>query len=83
MNDNNKAVNEKEVELINTAEVHYNLPVAKLAEIALARHEGKLTSSGALSVRTGKYTGRSPDDKFIVNDGEFSRDIWWVISINL
>jgi len=74
---NNKISIEKEVELINTAKVHYNLPIAKLVEIALARHEGKLTSSGALSVRTGKYTGRSPNDKFIVNDGELSKDIWW------
>lgn len=75
MNLNN--VNIKEVDLPNTAEVHYNLPVAKLVEIALARREGVLTSSGALCVRTGKYTGRSPNDKYIVNDKEVSGDIYW------
>ncbi len=67
----------EEVVLTNTAEVHYNLPVAKLVEKALARREGVLTTSGALSVRTGKYTGRSPNDKYIVDNGELSKDIWW------
>ena len=56
--------------------MHYNLPVAKLVERALARGEGVLTSNGALRVETGKYTGRSPNDKFIVDNGELSEDIW-------
>ncbi len=77
MSHNIKVSNIKEVDLLNNAKVHYNLPVAKLVEIALARREGILTSSGALCVRTGKYTGRSPDDKYIVNDGEFSQKICW------
>ncbi len=72
-----KAGSLKELGLINTSEVHYNLPVAKLVERALARGEGVLTSNGALRVETGKYTGRSPNDKFIVDNGELSEDIWW------
>lgn len=67
----------EELGLINTAGVNYNLPIAKLVEIALAREEGMLTSGGALRVETGKYTGRSPDDKYIVKDGELTRRIWW------
>ena len=37
--------------------VHTNLPPAELVEIALARNEGKLTSTGALMPDTGEFTG--------------------------
>ena len=40
---------------------------AVLTEKALKNHEGILTSKGALAVETGKYTGRSPEDRFIVD----------------
>ncbi|HHU76478.1 MAG TPA: phosphoenolpyruvate carboxykinase (ATP) [Firmicutes bacterium] len=69
--------NVKDADFFDTAKMPRNLPVAKLVEIALMRGEGTLTSRGALSVRTGKYTGRSPNDKFIVDDKETSGDIWW------
>jgi len=56
---------------------HRNLPVSKLLEESVCRGEGILTSKGALSVSTGKYTGRSPNDKFIVEE-PYTRDkIWW------
>ena len=45
-----------------------NLSVERLVDIALAKNEGILTSSNALLVYTGKYTGRSPDDKYIVDN---------------
>ena len=51
-----------------------NLPVEKLIDIALEKNEGILTSSKALLVYTGKYTGRSPDDKYIVDNVD---DIAW------
>jgi len=47
--------------------VHRNAAVPFLVEKALARNEGVLSNTGALAVETGKYTGRSPDDKFIVD----------------
>ena len=47
--------------------VFRNLPIPQLVEKALERGEGKLTDTGALSIITGKYTGRSPKDKFIVD----------------
>jgi len=45
-----------------------NLPVSQLVEIALARGEGVLAVSGSFSCTTGKYTGRSPEDRFIVDE---------------
>ena len=47
--------------------VYRNLTPAELTEHALRRGEGKLSKTGALVVTTGKYTGRSPKDKFIVD----------------
>jgi phosphoenolpyruvate carboxykinase (ATP) len=57
--------------------VQYNLPISSLIEKSLMRGEGKLTSTGALSVETGAYTGRSPKDKFIVNESSISDKIEW------
>ncbi|MBE6631432.1 MAG: phosphoenolpyruvate carboxykinase (ATP) [Ruminococcaceae bacterium] len=57
--------------------VYRNLCPAKLVEIALANKEGKLSETGAFVVNTGKYTGRSPDDKFIVDTPEYHNDISW------
>lgn len=56
---------------------HRNLPVPKLLEESVCRGEGILTSKGALSVSTGKYTGRSPNDKFIVEEPNTRDKIWW------
>jgi phosphoenolpyruvate carboxykinase (ATP) len=57
--------------------VHYNMTPAQLVEIAVKRGEGVLTSTGALRVTTGKYTGRSPNDKFIVDSPMVHSDIAW------
>lgn len=57
--------------------VHKNLPTPKLIEMALSRGEGVLTERGALVARTGKYTGRTPKDKFVVRTPEVENDIWW------
>ncbi|MCY9513066.1 phosphoenolpyruvate carboxykinase (ATP) [Paenibacillus apiarius] len=56
---------------------HRNLPVAKLVESALLHGEGQLTSTGALQITTGKYTGRSPKDKFIVREPQSTDHIAW------
>ncbi|MDR0890436.1 MAG: phosphoenolpyruvate carboxykinase (ATP) [Oscillospiraceae bacterium] len=57
--------------------VHRNLGPAQLTEAALRRGEGKLSNTGALVVTTGKYTGRSPNDKFIVDTPAVHDDIAW------
>jgi phosphoenolpyruvate carboxykinase (ATP) len=44
---------------------------------SLAGGESELTADGAVSVRTGAFTGRSPKDKFIVRDGLTDTAVWW------
>jgi len=58
---------------INPSKIYRNLPVEKLVEISVQKNEGMITSTGSLSVKTGKFTGRSPDDRFIVFD-DLTRD---------
>jgi len=57
--------------------VHVNMSIPRLIETAIHKGEGSLSSAGALSVSTGKYTGRSPNDKFIVDTPSVHDDIWW------
>jgi phosphoenolpyruvate carboxykinase (ATP) len=52
------------------------LPPALIAH-ALRRNEGHLSQDGALMVRTGVHTGRSVQDKFIVDEPATSADVWW------
>jgi len=54
-----------------------NLPISKLVEIALARQEGVLSHTGALCCTTGNYTGRSPHDRFIVEEASIQNQIAW------
>lgn len=63
--------------LVNLRNIHWNLPAAVLVEHALARGEGKLAANGALTATTGVHTGRSPKDKYIVANEEYSSKIWW------
>ncbi len=63
--------------LTTKRKVHHNLPPAELVEFALARKEGKLTSTGALMSDTGKFTGRSPKDRYIVLDDKTRDSVWW------
>ncbi len=54
-----------------------DLPPSELIEHALTRNEGSLTDTGALLITTGKRTGRSPNDRFIVDEQSTSEDIDW------
>ncbi len=55
----------------------WNLSEPALYEHTIGRGEGQLADGGALVVRTGQYTGRSPKDRFIVDDPSITADIWW------
>ena len=57
--------------------VYYNLLEPALIERAVARGEGKLGLGGAFLVSTGKHTGRSPKDKFVVRTPDVEDSIWW------
>jgi phosphoenolpyruvate carboxykinase (ATP) len=60
-----------------SAQLHWNLLTPALIEQAVARGEGVLAKDGPLVVKTGKHTGRSAKDKFIVRDAETESTIWW------
>ncbi|MED5579336.1 MAG: phosphoenolpyruvate carboxykinase (ATP) [Nitrospinota bacterium] len=57
--------------------IHYNLPISSLIETSIKRGESFLANNGALVVKTGKFTGRSPKDKFTVNQNPSNKKIWW------
>jgi len=65
------------LEIPTTGHVYRNLPTPELVEQALARGEGKFASNGALFVTTGERTGRSPNDRFVVDSPDVHDDIWW------
>jgi phosphoenolpyruvate carboxykinase (ATP) len=54
-----------------------NLPIATLVERALQNGEGQLSNTGALVVETGRRTGRSPSDRFIVQDATTETSVQW------
>ena len=67
----------KDLQIAGEGRIFRNLPITALTEDALFRGEGRLSDTGALVVETGKYTGRSPDDKFIVDTAEVHDEIAW------
>jgi len=54
-----------------------NLTPAELVRHSLINGEGVLTDTGALMADTGEFTGRSPKDKFTVNDAKTENTVWW------
>ncbi|MDD7522937.1 MAG: phosphoenolpyruvate carboxykinase (ATP), partial [Clostridiales bacterium] len=63
--------------ILSPKAIYRNLSPAALVEHALERKEGKLNNTGALVINTGKYTGRSPNDRFIVDTPNVHDMIDW------
>lgn len=62
---------------IHSGVAHWNLSPDKLAEMAIEKGQAKRTSSGAIAIDTGEFTGRSPKDKFTVKDSLTENSVWW------
>ena len=62
---------------IHKAKINYNLSVSDLYEISISKNLGQLTNDGVLSINTGKFTGRSPKDRYIVKDEITEEKVWW------
>ena len=58
-------------------DVHWNLESSELGQQALLREEGRLTAHGVFLAETGERTGRSPHDRFIVDETPFTDAVWW------
>jgi phosphoenolpyruvate carboxykinase (ATP) len=60
-----------------TDATYRNLSTAELYEHAMRNGEGLVSAHGSLVVRTGKHTGRSPKDKFVVREPSSASKVWW------
>ena len=56
---------------------NWNLSPVKLTEISLSKNYATLANSGAISINTGEFTGRSPKDRFVVKDSTTENAVWW------
>jgi len=63
--------------LLNLGHVHWDLSTAGLYEQSIRRYEGTLSHLGPLVIRTGQFTGRLPNDKFLVREPSSEDKIWW------
>lgn len=63
--------------ITNSPRIFWNLQPASLIEKTLLNFQGNLTINGALSIDTGKFKGRSPQDRFVVRDEITKDQVWW------
>ena len=69
--------NLSELGITHNTNIFRNLPVERLIEETLLNEEGLMGMKGAIMVDTGTYTGRSPNDKFFVDEPSSSDNLWW------
>jgi phosphoenolpyruvate carboxykinase (ATP) len=62
---------------LTATKAHWNLSPDELQRITIDKGMGKETANGTLALNTGKYTGRSPQDRFIVKDDYTKDKVWW------
>ncbi|HEX9780524.1 MAG TPA: phosphoenolpyruvate carboxykinase [bacterium] len=63
--------------LTRAGQVSWNFSTSALYEEAIRRREGSVARGGALVVRTGQHTGRSPNDKYVVREPSSESHVWW------
>jgi len=62
---------------IKSSKIKYQLSLEQLHNETIVRDQGKETSLGAVAINTGEFTGRSPNDRFIVKDIVTKNEVWW------
>ena len=62
---------------IKNSNIHYQLTPDQLHDITIKLGQGIESSTGALAINTGEFTGRSPQDRFIVRDATTEDKVWW------
>jgi len=72
-----ETANLKSLGLDQVSAAFWNLTPAELTEETILKGQGILSESGALAIDTGEFTGRSPQDRFIVKDDITSDKVWW------
>ncbi|MCB0711275.1 MAG: phosphoenolpyruvate carboxykinase (ATP) [Ignavibacteriae bacterium] len=77
MNGNDIKGQLEEFGIANPGDVVYNGTRTRLTEEAIKLGEGYLVKGGALLAFTGQHTGRSPNDKFIVEESQSKDQVWW------
>jgi phosphoenolpyruvate carboxykinase (ATP) len=63
--------------LTHVGKIYWQLSPAELVEASIQQKVGTLSNQGALVCYTGSFTGRAPEDKFIVRDAATANTIWW------
>ncbi|WBL22103.1 phosphoenolpyruvate carboxykinase (ATP) [Zunongwangia sp. HRR-M8] len=62
---------------IENSKANYQLSPEELQQITIENQQGEETRNGVLAIKTGKFTGRSPKDRFIVQDEVTKDRVWW------
>ncbi|WP_413533373.1 phosphoenolpyruvate carboxykinase (ATP) [Empedobacter brevis] len=68
---------------IKNSKINYQLSPEELTKKMVELGQGEITSSGAVNMLTGEFTGRSPKDRFIVKDEITAENVWWDGNINI
>ena len=81
MNRNSNDLDKQSISLedygILDTKINYNFSVEKLYKICVENKSGVLTDNNVLAINTGKFTGRSPKDRYIVFDDITMDKVWW------
>ena len=80
MNNYGKKAENASLESIGLTQIDnafWNLSPSELVEDVIINGQGVLTETGAIAIRTGEFTGRSPQDRFIVCDAKTENSVWW------